>query len=203
MKSTHLDRKGLKKMLNYSIHESAEISENVQIGNGTTIWHYSQIREGSVIGENCNIGKGVYIDTNVVIGNNVKIQNYVSVYNGIVIEDDVILAPNCTFTNDLYPRAFDKNWQIMPTLVKRGASIGANASILCGITIGEFCMVGIGSVVTEDTLPYSLMVGSPARLKNFVCKCGAELKKVAHDYFDIEFKCLRCHKVLHINFKLE
>lgn len=190
-------------MSNYFVHESAEISENVKIGNGTKIWHDAQIREGVVIGKNCNIGKGVYIDNNVIIGNNVKIQNYVSVYNGVVIEDDVILAPNCTFTNDLYPRAFNKDWQIMPTLIKRGASVGANATILCGITVGEFCMIGIGSVVTEDTLPYSLMVGNPARLKNFVCQCGSELKKVAQNYFDLKFKCVRCHNMLHINFKFE
>ena len=190
-------------MLDYFVHHSAEVSKGASIGSGTRIWHHAQIREGAAIGMNCNIGKGVYIDSHVVIGNNVKIQNYVSVYNGIIIEDDVILAPNCTFTNDLYPRAFSKDWEITPTLIKRGASIGANATILCGITIGEYSMIGIGSVVTEDTLPYSLMVGNPARLKNFVCQCGAELKKISHESFKIELQCIHCKKILDITFTTE
>jgi acetyltransferase-like isoleucine patch superfamily enzyme len=172
----------------------------VKIGDGTKIWHHSQIRENTAIGENCIIGKGVYIDHNVVIGNNVKIQNYVSVYNGVTIEDDVLLAPNCTFTNDLYPRASNKNWQVIPTLVKKGASIGANSTILCGVTIGEFSMIGIGSTVTNDTLPHSLMVGNPARLKNFICRCGAELQKMNYENYNIHFRCKKCQKNFNIHF---
>lgn len=187
--------------MNCYIHDTAEVFKGVNIGNGSKIWHHSQIRENSTIGENCVIGKGVYIDKNVVIGNNVKIQNYVSVYNGVTIEDDVLLAPNCTFTNDLYPRAFNDDWEIAPTLIKKGASIGANSTILCGITIGEFCMVGIGSTVTNDTLPYSLMVGNPARLKNFICRCGMELQKVRSDNFIINFSCNSCKTTLSIHFK--
>ena len=188
--------------MNIYIHDTAEVSKSAKVGMGTRIWHHSQIRENTVIGNNCVIGKGVYIDHNVIIGNNVKIQNYVSVYNGVVIEDDVLLAPNCTFTNDLYPRAFYDDWKVTPTIVKKGASIGANATILCGLTIGEYSMIGIGSTVTGDTLPHSLMVGNPARLKNFVCRCGSELKKVSYDNYKINFKCNKCQKVLSILFKI-
>ncbi len=182
------------------IHESAEIEKSVKIGDGTKIWHHTQIREDSVIGNNCSIGKGVYIDHNVKIGNNVKIQNYVSVYNGVTIEDDVLLAPNCTFTNDLYPRSFNKDWKVTPTLVKKGASIGANATILCGVTIGEFSMIGIGSTVTNDTLPHSLMVGNPARLKNFICQCGAELRNISYGNYKIKYQCPKCEKYFRIDF---
>lgn len=189
--------------MNYFIHPSAVVAENVTIEDGTHIWHDAQIREGAVIGQNCNIGKGVYIDKDVKIGNSVKIQNYVSVYNGVTIEDDVILAPNCTFTNDLYPRAFNKDWRTVPTLVKKGASIGANATILCGVTIGEYSLIGIGSVVTADTLPFSLMVGNPARMKNFVCRCGAELFMEKKDDFNLFFKCKKCSKTLRLNFVME
>jgi acetyltransferase-like isoleucine patch superfamily enzyme len=182
------------------IHESTEIEKSVKIGEGSKIWHNAQIREGSEIGKNCSVGKGVYIDHNVKIGNNVKIQNYVSVYNGVTIEDDVLLAPNCTFTNDLYPRAFNQDWKVTPTLVKKGASIGANATILCGVTIGEYSMIGIGSTVTNDTLPHSLMVGNPARLKNFICQCGSELQNINYSNYKIQFQCPKCANYFHIDF---
>jgi len=158
--------------MNIYIHPTAEVSEESKIGQGTKIWHGSQIRERSVIGQSCIIGKDVYIDDGVVVGSGVKISNHVSVYKGVTIEDDVLLGPNCTFTNDMYPRAFNKDWQITNTLIKKGASIGANATILCGVTIEEYSMIGIGSVVMRDTLAHSLMVGNPAMLKGFVCKCG-------------------------------
>ena len=131
-------------MRDFDIHPSAEVSSDAKIGDGTKVWHFAHIRENAVIGRNCIIGKGVYIDHEVKIGNNVKIQNGVSVYYGVTIEDDVILAPNATFTNDLYPRAFSTNWQVMPTLIKRGASVGANATVICGVTLGEYCMVAAG-----------------------------------------------------------
>ena len=186
--------------MNAYIHVTAEISKSAKIGDGSKIWHHSQIREDSIIGKNCVIGKGVYIDQNVVVGNNVKIQNYVSVYNGVTIEDDVLLAPNCTFTNDLYPRSLNEDWKVTPTLIKKGASIGANSTILCGITIGPYSMVGIGSTVTNDTLPHSLMVGNPARLKNFICRCGHGLKQTRYDTFKIGFKCTQCDRKLAISF---
>lgn len=182
------------------IHQSAEIAGSVSIGNGTKIWNHTQIRENTSIGKNCVIGKGVFIDRNVAIGKNVKIQNYVSVYNGVLIEDDVLLGPNCTFTNDLYPRSFNKDWIVTPTLIKKGASIGANSTILCGVTIGPYSMIGIGSTVTNDTLPHSLMVGNPARLKNFICRCGYGLHQMSYDNDIIIFKCNRCQRNLTIHF---
>ena len=182
------------------IHETAEVSPDALIGRGTKIWHYAQVRESVVIGENCNIGKSVYVDKNVKIGNNVKIQNGVSLYDGIEVEDDVLLGPHCSFTNDLYPRAFNEDWKIVPTLVKRGTAIGSNATILCGITLGDYCMVGAGAVVIQDTLPHSLMVGNPARLKDFVCRCGQVLRMEEHKGGEIVFSCSRCNMNLAIAF---
>ncbi len=182
------------------IHETAEVSPEASIGKETKIWHYVQIREGVVIGKRCSIGKSVYIDKNVKVGNNVKIQNGVSLYDGIVVEDDVLLGPHCSFTNDLYPRAFNEEWKIAPTLVKKGVAIGSNATILCGITLGEYCMVGAGAVVIQDTLPYSLMVGNPARLKDFVCRCGQVLIMKEHEGESIVFSCSECNTSLNITF---
>lgn len=185
--------------MKYFKHPTA-IVESEEIGEGTKIWHFAHIREKAKIGRNCNIGKGVYIDTEVKIGNNVKIQNFVSVYRGVKIEDDVFIGPSVTFTNDLYPRAFiwgeDK---IIPTLVKRGASIGANSTIICGITIGEYAMIGAGSVVTRDVPPFGLVYGNPARLKGFVCYCGRELENVVEERNDcIVYKCNYCGKIVEI-----
>lgn len=157
------------------IHESAEVSPKAMIGEGTRIWNQVQIREGAVIGCDCIIGKDVYIDRGVRVGNRCKIQNGVSVFRGVEIEDDVFLGPHMTFTNDLVPRAFNSDWEVMPTLVKKGASIGANATIVCGVTIGEYAMVGAGAVVTRDVEPYALVVGNPARRIGWVCRCGNRL----------------------------
>ena len=160
---------------NVRIHPSADVAEDALIGEHTVIWNNAQVRGNAVIGKRCNIGKDVYIDTGVAVGDGVKIQNGVSVYNGVVVEDDVFLGPHMTFTNDLFPRAFAKDWKIIGTLVKKGASIGANATVVCGRTIGEYAMVAAGSVVTRDVPPYGLVMGNPARLKGFVCKCGNRL----------------------------
>lgn len=157
------------------IHPTAEVSNKAKIGDGTKIWNLAQVREECVIGENCIISKNVYIDTKVVIGNRVKIQNNVNVYHGVEVEDDVFLGPSMTFTNDFYPRAFNTDWKIMNTYVKHGASIGANATIVCGNTIGEYAMVGSGSVVTKDVPAYALVVGNPAHQIGWVCKCGQKL----------------------------
>jgi len=158
------------------IHPSAHISPRAKIGEGTSVWINVQIREDAVIGERCNIGKDVYIDAKVTIGNGVKIQNGVSVYQGVQVEDDVFLGPHMTFTNDLYPRAFNANWTITETVVRKGASIGAHATIVCGTEIGEYAMIASGAVVTKSVPPFALMAGVPARRIGYVCKCGKPSK---------------------------
>lgn len=162
-------------MSNIYIHPTAEVNKNAEIGEGSRIWNHAQIREGVILGRNCIVSKNVYIDENVKIGSFVKIQNNVNVYHGVVIEDDVFLGPSMTFTNDMFPRAFNENWKVSDTLVKRGASIGANATIRCGIVIGEYAMIGAGSTVTKDVPAYALMVGNPARQIGWVCMCGFKL----------------------------
>jgi len=165
------------------IHPSAFVSKDCCIGKGTKIWVNAQVRENSTIGENCIISKDTYIDIGVEIGNNVKIQNGVSVFHGVTIADDVLVGPNVCFTNDYYPRSFNNEWIITETKVRHGASIGANATIICGNTLGEYCMVGAGSVVTKDVPPYTLVVGNPAVPVGKVCKCGRRLQND---------KCLAC-----------
>ncbi len=162
----------------YFKHPTAVV-ESDAIGDGAQIWHFAHIREGAVLGTGCNVGKGVYVDTGVRIGNNVKVQNFVSIYRGVVIADDVFVGPSVTFTNDLYPRAFIwDDAKIVPTFVENGASIGANSTILCGITIGAYAMVGAGSTVTKDVSPFGLVYGNPARLHGVVCYCGRKLSRI-------------------------
>lgn len=162
---------------NIFIHNTADVSAGANIGANTKIWNLAQVRENCIIGENCIISKNVYIDTGVVLGNNIKVQNNVNIYNGVTVEDDVFLGPSMTFTNDLYPRAFNTNWKITKTLVKKGASIGANATIVCGTVIGEYAMIGSGSTVTRDVPANALVVGNPARIIGYVCNCGMKLNK--------------------------
>ena len=158
------------------------IVESEDIGDGTRIWHFAHIREGAKIGRGCNIGKGVYIDADVVMGNNVKVQNFVSIYKGVTIGDDVFIGPAVTFTNDPYPRAFIWNEEeISYTKVESGASIGANSTIVSGVTIGAYAMIGAGSVVTRDVVPFGRVYGNPAKLKGFVCYCGNKLKTVVEE----------------------
>lgn len=171
------------------IHPTAEVSEKAKIGKGTKIWNLAQVREDCVIGEECIISKNVYIDTQAVLGNRVKVQNNVNVYHGVTIEDDVFLGPSMTFTNDFYPRAFNADWQITRTLVKKGASIGANATIVCGNTIGEYALVGSGSVVTKDVPAHALVAGNPARQIGWVCRCGHKLNS--------DWVCPNCGNVYH------
>lgn len=168
------------------IHSTAEVSEQVKIGPGTRIWHFCQIRENVQIGRNCTLGKDVYIDFGVKIGDNVKIQNGVYIYHGTTIESGVFVGPGVIFTNDRQPRAINPDgtlkgnddWEVGPIRVRTGASIGAGAIILPDITIGQFSMIGAGSVVTRDVHKYALVVGNPARLLGYVCRCGARLAKV-------------------------
>ena len=171
---------------NVQIHPTAEVSPQASIGEGTRIWHQAQIRERARIGEQCIIGKGVYIDLDVVIGSQVKVQNGASIYHGATIEDGVFIGPHACFTNDRLPRAItpdgqlkgDSDWEVGRTLVKRGASIGAGAILLPGVTVGTFAMVGAGAVVTHDVPAHGLVVGNPARLVGFVCACGSRLDRV-------------------------
>jgi len=158
------------------IHETANVSKDASIGNGTKVWINAQVRENSRIGKNCIISKDTYIDSGVSIGDNCKVQNAVSVYQGVTIENDVFIGPNACFTNDKVPRAFDENWKITPTYVKNGASIGANATIICGITLGEYCMVAAGSVITKDVEPYSLVMGNPAKHYSYIDKMGNKVE---------------------------
>lgn len=152
--------------MSYYIHESSYIDENVIIGEDVKIWHFCHVQSGSKVGDNTSVGQNVYIGANAVIGKNVKIQNNVSVYEGVVVEDEVFLGPSCVFTNDLTPRAkYPKGAaNYRRTLVKRGATIGANATIICGHTIGEYAMVAAGAVVTKDVPAYALVKGNPARI---------------------------------------
>jgi acetyltransferase-like isoleucine patch superfamily enzyme len=159
------------------IHPSANISNDAIIGDGSKIWINVQIREHTEIGLDCIISKDVYIDHSVKIGDRCKVQNSVSIYNGVTLEDDVFIGPNVAFTNDKIPRAFNTNWTTTPTIVKRGASIGANATIICGITIGEYAMVAAGSVVTKSVPDNVLVVGNPSRFVSYICKCGNRLDK--------------------------
>ena len=158
------------------IHNTAIVDENVFIGYNTKIWHWTHVSRGSKIGENCTLGQNVYIGPNVKIGNNVKIQNNVSIYTGIICEDNVFFGPSCVLTNDLNPRcAYPKNKQYVKTIIKKGVTIGANATIVCGVTIGQYAMVGAGAVVTKNVPDYTLVLGVPARPVGYVCYCGERL----------------------------
>lgn len=157
------------------IHKTAEVSEDAIVGEDCRIWNYVQIKEHAEIGYGCILSKNVYIDAGVHIGNRVKIQNNVNVYHGVTVESDVFLGPSMTFTNDLFPRAFNSEWECRETLVERGASIGANAVIVCGNKIGKYAMVGAGSVVVRDVCDHALVVGNPAVQIGWVCQCGRRL----------------------------
>jgi UDP-2-acetamido-3-amino-2,3-dideoxy-glucuronate N-acetyltransferase len=189
------------------IHPTAEVSEKTHIGAGTSIWHQAQVREGAVLGENCIIGKGVYVDAGVRIGNNVKIQNYVSLYHGVTVEDGVFIGPHVCFTNDLLPRAINPDgslkaaadWVVSETLVKKGASLGANSTIRCGVTIGEWALVGSGSVVTRDVPRHGMVFGNPAKLKGYVCYCGHKLIEVGITDEEIIAVCSNCNTQIHFS----
>jgi len=191
------------------IHPTAEVSEKAQIGEGSSIWHHAQVREGVKIGSNCIIGKGVYVDAGVPIGDNVKIQNYVSVYHGVVLEDGVFVGPHVCFTNDMRPRAVNPDgslkaaddWVLSETRVKKGAALGANSTIRCGITIGGWAMVGSGSVVTQDVPDHGLVYGNPARLRGFVCACGEISSKEGQAGETVTFKCPKCGRTFEVSKK--
>lgn len=168
------------------IHPTAEVSPQAVIGPGTRIWHQVQVRERARLGANCTVGKGAYIDFDVNIGNNVKIQNGVCIYHGVTVEDGVFLGPGAILTNDRLPRAInpdgtlksDDDWEVSPSLIQRGASMGAGAIILPGVTVGEFGLVGAGAVVTHDVPDHALVYGNPARFHGYVCRCARPLTSV-------------------------
>lgn len=162
------------------IHPTASITEPVRIGDGTKVWINVQIRENAEIGISCILSKDVYIDHGVRIGDRCKIQNSVSIYNGVTIESDVFVGPNVAFANDKVPRASNSEWIVTPTLVKRGASIGANATVVCGVVIGAYAMIAAGSVVTKSVPSHALVMGNPARVVGFVCECGHRLNTDGH-----------------------
>ncbi len=164
-------------MSNQLIHPTAVIDAGAQIGEGTRIWHFCHVMPRAVIGSNCNIGQNVFVDNNAIVGNGVKIQNNVSVYQGVVLEDDVFVGPSAVFTNVINPRSFiERKTEFKKILVKKGATIGANATIVCGITIGAYALIGAGAVVTKDVPAYGLMVGNPARQKGWISEQGYTLQ---------------------------
>ncbi len=169
------------------IHESASVSKDANIGEGTSIWQNCIIQDDVIIGENCNIGANVFIEKGVSIGNGVKIKNNIAIYSGVVIEDDVFIGPNVVFTNVTNPRAFiSRKHEFKQTIVHKGATVGANSTLICGHNIGKYAMVGAGTVVAHDVPDYTLVVGNPDRKKGFVCECGCRL--------DDDLKCVKCGK---------
>ncbi len=182
------------------VHPTSVVAESAEIGDGTQIWLFCQVRENARIGKGCIFGKGIYVDAGVTIGDNVKVQNNASIYTGVTIEDGVFVGPHVCFTNDKVPRAVNPDmtrkgiddWKITETLVKAGASIGANATIVCGVTIGRWAMVASGAVVTKDVPDHALVMGNPARICGWVCSCG---KRVQIDDREGRGKC-ECGRVL-------
>ena len=166
-------------MIDFYIHESSYIDDDVYIGKGTKIWHFSYIQQGSIIGKNCVIGQNVNIGPYVCIGNNVKIQNNISIYKGVIIKDDVFIGSSTVFTNVINPRVFiERKNDYKNTIVKKGSSIGANVTILCGNNIGEYSFIGAGSVITKDVPDYAIFYGSPSKERGWICECGNKLSRM-------------------------
>lgn len=184
------------------IHPTADVSPRATLGAGTKIWHQAQVREGAVLGRNCILGKGAYVDFDVHIGDNAKIQNRASIYHGVTLENGVFVGPHAIFTNDKLPRAInpdgslksDDDWVLGHIVVKEGASIGAGAIIVTGVTIGRFAMIGAGAVVTKDVPDYGLVYGNPARLAGYACPCGNKLQRSAEG----TWQCPECGRLVDI-----
>jgi len=174
------------------VHPTAVVDKTAVIGDGTKVWHFVHVRENAEIGRNCVLGHSVYVDKEVKIGNGVKLENRANVYCGVKIEDKVFVGPHVTFTNDPYPRSFSTDWRIVPTLVREGASIGAGTVVMCGVTIGEYAMIGAGSVITKDIPSHALAFGNPAEVRGFACKCGRKLKEEEKKQKFVLMKCPFC-----------
>ncbi len=162
------------------VHETAIVEGGAQVGDGSSVWHHAHVRASAVVGRGCVLGKNVYVDAGVLVGDRCKLQNNVSVFSGVTIADDVFVGPSATFTNDLVPRAFNHDWVVTPTSVQSGASVGANATIVCGVTLGAYSMVAAGAVVTRDVDSHQLVAGNPARHLGWVCTCGAVLTRASN-----------------------
>lgn len=173
----------------YFVHESSYADEGCEIGEGTSVWHFSHVMSGARIGRGCNLGQNVLVSNGCTLGDNVKIQNNVSIYTGVQLEDDVFCGPSCVFTNVINPRSHvSRKDEYRETRVGRGATIGANSTIVCGVTLGEYCFIAAGAVVTRDVRPYTLVMGNPAKLAGFRCGCGEALT------FDAELSDTACHE---------
>jgi UDP-2-acetamido-3-amino-2,3-dideoxy-glucuronate N-acetyltransferase len=174
------------------IHSSAFVEDGAIVGDGTAVWHGCHIRSGASIGDGCVLGKNVFVDAGVSVGNRVKVQNNVSVYAGVTIEDDVFVGPSAVFTNDRTPRAFSQSWKITPTLIMKGASIGANATIVCGNNVGSYAMVAAGATVTRTVREHELVGGLPARTLGWVCKCGVVISRDDESPAEVDLVCSSC-----------
>lgn len=176
-------------MKDYFVHESVYVDENVKIGRGTKIWHFSHIMSNSVIGEDCSLGQNVVVSPGVVLGKGVKVQNNVSIYTGVICEDYSFLGPSCVFTNVINPRSFiERKDEYKQTIVGYGASIGANATIVCGNNIGKYALIGAGAVVTKDVGDHEIIVGNPGRPIGYICSCGIRLEVSKEN----EYRCPEC-----------
>lgn len=179
----------------YFAHESSYIDEGCEIGGDTKIWHFSHIMKGCKIGKRCNIGQNVVISPDVVLGDGCKVQNNVSIYTGVICEDEVFLGPSCVFTNVVNPRSFiERKREYQRTVIKKGASVGANSTIICGHDIGRYAFVGAGAVVTKDVPDYALVYGCPAEVRGYVCQCGEQIK-----FSNLKAVCPSCGKQYEMN----
>lgn len=179
------------------VHHLAVVEDGATLGSGTRVWHFAHVRKGAVIGRDCIIGKDAYVDTEVVMGDGCKLQNGANLYKGLTMGNRVFVGPHAQFTNDLFPRAelWDDS-RLVKTTVKDGASIGSNATVVCGITIGTYATIGAGAVVTKDVPDHGLVLGNPARLRGFVCFCGRPLKEPKKESSRVTFLCSHCGKTV-------